>query len=123
MSQFVSDGSDGYARVTVSHLGEERHLEVSGDCVVWSGVYRDLPGAAYYDIPSVLDTLNVYPDGHRASIVRMIANRMDQGLIAETMAYRRLEDFDRVVRRVLPGDIVYGRGEALSTMCSPAGGR
>ena len=109
LSQFVSNGSDGHARVTVRPLGEDRHMDVSGDRLVWSGVYRDLPGAAYYDTPSVLDAPNIHPDGHRASIVRMIANRRDQGLIAETMAHRRLEDFDRCVRSVLPGDIVYDR--------------
>ena len=115
LSQFVSDGSDGHARVTVSHLGEDRRLDVSGDNLEWSGGYRDLPGAAYYDTPSVLDA----PDGHRASIVRMITNRRNQGLIAETMAYRRLEDFNRVVRRVLPGDIVYGRGRGTLDYVQP----
>ena len=110
LSQFVSDGSDGHARVTVNHLGEDRRMDVSCDRLVWSGVYRDLPGAAYYDTPFVLDAPVIHPDGHRASIGRMIVTRRDQGLIAETMAHCRLEDFDRVVRRVLPGEIVKNKG-------------
>ena len=67
----------------------------------------------------MIDAPGIHPDGHRASIVRMIVTRRDQGLIAETMAHRRLEDFDRVVRRVLPGDIVYDRGRGMLDFVQP----
>lgn len=119
LSQFVSEGSDGHARVTVSHRGEDRRLDVSGDRVGWSGGYRDLPGAAYYDTPFAFDAPGIRQDGHGASIGRMIADRRDQGLIAETMAHRRLEDFDRVVRRVLPGDIVCDRSRGTLDYVHP----
>ena len=120
LSQFSSDGTDGLSRVIVEHLGEERRLDVSNDNLGWHGEYKDLPGVAYYDTPFILDGLaGAYTDGHRASISQMVISNRNHGIVAGTISDRRLEDFDRCIASVLPGDVVYDKNRGALDYVQP----
>lgn len=92
------------ARVEMDHNSRSRSLVIGDRGVVWTGDYADLPGAIYYDCPSVMDGEGgASRVGHRRNLHESLCRDHDDNIIRGVVNDEVAQRFDELVSTIVPG--------------------